>query len=358
MRAYRLLKAQAQPEFQDVPDPHAGPGQVVVKVAASGLCHTDFIVIGREQSYWGANPPPFTLGHEVAGWVEDVGAGVKGFKRGDAVAVNPGWGSCGHCHMCRQGEENHCLEQKAIRAPGVGFDGGHAPYILVPEARFLAPIGDLDPVLAAPLTDAGITTYSAIKPSIPNIYPGSTAVVIGIGGLGFYAVQFLRQLTGARVVAVDSNEARLKLAQEHGADVAIKSGPDAAAQIRDLTKGIGASFVIDCVGINPTLATGIAALSWRGRLTMVGAGGGSAPFDFFKVPPGASLGTSLNGGSVALQEVIDMAALGRIKVIVDRYGFNDIAKGYDDFEHGKLVGRAVILPSQVETQAAQLQRAS
>ena len=146
MLAYRLVQAQTQPEFQEVPEPHAGPGQVVVRVAGSGLCHTDFTVISRERSYWKNEPPPFTLGHEIAGWVEEVGTGVTKFRRGDAVAVNPSWASCGRCHMCRSGEENHCLYQKAIRAPGVGYDGGHAPYVLVPEARFLVPIGDLDPV--------------------------------------------------------------------------------------------------------------------------------------------------------------------------------------------------------------------
>lgn len=176
MLAYRLLKGQTQPEFQEAPDPHAGPGQIVVKVAGSGLCHTDFTVIGREQSYWKDDGPPFTLGHEIAGWVEEFGSGVKGFQNGDAVAVNPSWASCGRCHMCRSGEENFCLYQKAIRAPGVGYDGGHAPYVLVPEARFLVPIGDLDPIDAAPLTDAGLTTYSAIKSALPLIYPGSTTV--------------------------------------------------------------------------------------------------------------------------------------------------------------------------------------
>ncbi len=249
------------------------------------------------------------------------------------------------------GEENHCLYQKAIRAPGVGFDGGHAPYVLVPEARFLVPIGDLDPVAAAPLTDAGITTYSAIKPAIPAIWPGCTAVVIGVGGLGLYAVQFLRLLTGARVVAVDSNEARQKLAREHGADDVVPSGPDAAKEIRELTGGVGAAFVLDCVGVNATLATGIAALSWRGRLTMVGAGGGSIPFDFFKVPPGVQLTTSLNGGSIALMEVVSLAAMGRLKVLVDRYPLSAAKQAYEDFEHGRLVGRGVLMPASLEARA-------
>jgi alcohol dehydrogenase, propanol-preferring len=345
MLAYRLMHAQTQPEFQEVPEPHAGAGQVVVRVAGSGLCHTDFTVISRDQAYWKEDAPPFTLGHEIAGWVEEVGSGVTNVRHGDAVAVNPSWASCGRCHMCRSGEENHCLRQKAIRAPGVGYDGGHAPYVLVPDARFLVPIGDLDPILAAPLTDAGITTYSAIKPAIPGIYPGSTAVVIGVGGLGLYAVQFLRLLTGARVVAVDSTEARLKLAREFGADDVVPSGPNAAAQIRELSGGIGAAFVIDCVGIDPTLATAVAALSWRGRLTMVGAGGGATPFDFFKVPPGAQLTTSLNGGSIALMDVVELAALGRLRVLVDRYPLSAAKQAYDDFEHGRLVGRAVLMPA-------------
>ncbi len=348
MIAYRLLNAQTPPEFQEVPDLHAGPGQVLVKVGGSGLCHTDFTVISRDLSYWKDDPPPFTLGHEIAGWVEEVGAGVKNFKRGDPVAVNPSWASCGRCHMCRSGEENHCLYQKAIRAPGVGYDGGHAPYVLVPEARFLVPIGDLDPVEAAPLTDAGLTTYTAVKAALPGIWPGSTTVVIGIGGLGLYAVQFLRQLTGARVVAVVSKDSRSKLASEYGADDVVSSDSDAADRIRELSGGIGAAFVLDCVGKDSTLAIGVASLSWRGRLTMLGAGGGSIPFDFFKMPPGAQLVTSLNGGSVALMEVVEMAALGRIKILVDRYPLSAANQADDDFEHGRLVGRAVLIPTATQ----------
>src|SRR5262249_34225876 len=159
--------------------------------------------------------------------------------------------------MCRSGEENHCLYQRAIRAPGVGYNGGHAPYVLVPEARFVVPIGDLDPVVAAPLTDAGITTYSAIKPALSGIWPGSTVVGIGVGGSGLYALQFLRQLTGARVVAVDRTDTRLKLAREYGADDVVSLGPDAAHQIRELSGGIGAAFVIDCAGVNETLAVAV-----------------------------------------------------------------------------------------------------
>jgi alcohol dehydrogenase, propanol-preferring len=338
MLAYRLLQPQRQPEFQVVSEPHAGPGQVVVRVAGSGLCHTDFTVVSRDRLYWKDDPPPFTLGHEIAGWIEEVGTGVTRVRHGEAVAVNPSWASCGRCHKCRSGEENRCLYQKAIRAPGVGYDGGHAPMSSCPK-RVFGSYRRLDPVAAAPLTDAGITTYSAIKAALPSIWPGSTVVVIGIGGLGLYAVQFLRLLTGARVVAVDRTEARLKLAREYGADEVIPTGPSAAEETRELSGGIEVVFIIDCAGADATLATAVALLSWRGRVAVVGAGGGSIPFDYFKVPPGAQLVTSLNGGSIALIDVVGIAALGRLKILVDRYPLNAAKKGYDDFEHGRLVGR-------------------
>src|SRR5262249_25561245 len=137
----------------------------------------------------------------------------------------------------------------------------------------------------------------------------------------------------------------MKLARDYGADDVFPSGPNAAEQIRELTHGVGAAFVLDCVGVNATLATGVAALSWRGRLTMVGAGGGSVPFDFFKLPPGAQLATSLNGGGVAVPEGGPVGDLGRLQILVDRYPLSEAKKAYDDFEHGRLVGRGVLLPS-------------
>jgi propanol-preferring alcohol dehydrogenase len=139
---------------------------------------------------------------------------------------------------------------------------------------------------------------------------------------------------------------------EYGADDAIKSGPEAADQIREISGGIGAAFVLDRVGVSETLATGISALSWRGRLAMVGAGGGSIPFDFFKMPPGAQLVTSLNGGGVALKEIVEMAALGRVKTLLDRYPLSAVKQAYEDFEQGRLVGRALVVPNGLEARAA------
>jgi propanol-preferring alcohol dehydrogenase len=297
----------------------------------------------RSAEQWQGFDLPFTLGHEIAGWIEEVGDGVVGFTKGDAVAVNPVVGSCGHCAACRLGEENFCYYITRLASHGVGFDGGLAEYVVV-EARFAVPIGDYDPVLAAPLTDAGLTTYTAIKPALEKLVPGTTAVVVGIGGLGILAVQFLRTLCAARVVAIDNDEKRLALASEHGADDTIISDASAAEQIRSITSGAGANFVLDCVGAEATLKTGIDGLAKQGRLTLVGAALKTIPFGLHEVPWGAQLTTSMSGGTTNLTEVIALARLGRIQSIVDRYPLMRVAEAYDDLNHGKLLGRAVCVP--------------
>jgi len=343
MIAYRLTEPQQPPLLQEVPKPSPGSGQLLIRVGGCGLCHTDLGLMRRTKAEWADTEPPFTLGHEVAGWVEEIGQGVVGFKKGEPAAVLPLWGSCGHCPPCRRGEENFCHYLSRMMGAGIGFDGGLAEHMVV-EARFAVPMGDLDPVLAAPLTDAGLTTYTAIKPALPSLVPGTTAVVIGVGGLGLLAVQFLRSLCAARVIAADTDETHLKLAKEHGADNVIPSDAHSSERIRELTSGTGAAFVLDCVGAEPTLKTGIAALARLGRLTLVGAALKTVPFGLHEVPWGAQLATSLNGGTVNLREVIELARLGRIETIEDRYPLSQVEDGYNDLRNGKLRGRAVCIP--------------
>lgn len=346
MIAYQLLEAQQPPELKDVPRPSPSAGQLLIKVGGCGLCHTDIAIMGKTKAQfadWHAKPPPFTLGHEIAGWVEELGPGVLGFKAGEPVAVVPLWGSCGRCPPCRRGEENFCDYMAGEFGAGLGFDGGLAEYIAVP-ARFAVHMGDLDPVLAAPLTDAGLTTYTAIKPALPSLVPGTTAVVIGVGGLGLLAVQFLRNLCAARVIAVDNSEAHLKLAKEYGADNTLPSDATTAEQVRGLTSGAGAAFVLDCVGAEATLKTGVAAMANLGRLTVVGAAQGTIPFGLHSVPWGGQLSTSFNGGTANLLEVLELARLGRIEVLEERYPLSRVADAYRDLEKGKLLGRAVAIP--------------
>lgn len=344
MIAYRLVQPQEPPQLQDVAKPSPGAGQLLIKVGGCGLCHTDIGLMARTKAEWFDTLPPFTLGHEIAGWVEEIGQGVVGFKSGEPVAVVPVWGSCGHCAPCRRGEENFCYYISRLIGAGVGFDGGLAEYVVV-DARFAVPMGDFDPVLAAPLTDAGLTTYTAIKPALPSLVPGSTAVVIGVGGLGLLAVQFLRTLCSARVIAVDNDQRHLELAKQLGADYAMPSDASTAEQIRSLTSGAGATFILDCVGAEGTLKTGVAALARLGRLTLVGAALKTVPFGLHEVPWGAQLATSMNGGTVNLREVIELARLGRIETIEDRYPLSRVDDGYNDLRNGKLRGRAVCIPA-------------
>jgi alcohol dehydrogenase, propanol-preferring len=345
MLAYRLIEARRPPRFQDVPIPTPGPGQLLVKVGGCGLCHTDLGLMKRTEEEWLDTPPPLTLGHEIAGWVEKIGQGVVGFKTGEPVAVVPVWGSCGHCPPCRRGEQNFCYYITRLVGAGAGFDGGLAEYIVV-EARFVVPMGDFDPVLAAPLTDAGLTTYTAIKPALPALVPGTTAVVIGVGGLGLFAVQYLRTLSAARVIAVDNDKAHLRLAEEHGADKVLPSDASTAERIRDITSGIGANFVLDCVGAESTLRTGVAGLARLGRLTLVGAALKTIPFGLHEIPWGAQLATSMNGGTANLLEVIELARLGRVETIIDRYPLSRVEDAYQALADGKLRGRAVCIPEQ------------
>jgi len=181
MRAYQLVAWQQPPELREVPIPEPGPGEVLLKVAGAGACHSDLHLMEWPP---GQMPfePPFTLGHENAGWVERVGAGVDGVRVGEAVAVYGPWG-CGSCRACRRSSENYCERQAEIvtMGGGLGRDGGMAEYMLVPAARLLIGLGELDPGEAAPLSDAALTPYHAIKRSLHKLTPGSSAVVIGVG---------------------------------------------------------------------------------------------------------------------------------------------------------------------------------
>ena len=193
MRAVRLLEWKSDPQLVEVPEPTAGPGQVVVRIGGAGACHSD-IHLMRDYDL-GMLPwdPPFTLGHENAGWVHELGAGVVGLELDQPVAVYGPWG-CGACERCRLGLENYCEDLSSAPVPrgggGLGLDGGMAELMLVPDARHLVPLPDgLSPVAASPYIDAGLTSYHAVRRALPKLIPGSTALVIGVGGLGHLAVQ-------------------------------------------------------------------------------------------------------------------------------------------------------------------------
>lgn len=260
------------------------------------------------------------------------------------MIVHGPWG-CGRCRACRLSEENYCERQAEIGAfgGGLGLDGGMAEYMLVPSPRLLIPLGDLDPRDAAPLTDAALTPYHAIKRSLHLLAPGSTAVVIGIGGLGHMALQILRAMSPARIVAVDTAEDKLELARASGADEALE--PDGAADaIRKLTGGRGAELVVDMVGADATLALGAEVTRFGSDLTLVGLAGGTLEYAAFAVPWECKLTTTYWGSGVELMEVLDLARAGAIEVHLERHGLDDAGSVYERLRAGEVPGRAVICP--------------
>lgn len=328
----------------DVPVPEPGPGEVLVKVAGAGVCHSDLHVMewpGDALPY----ELPFTLGHEGAGHVAAVGAGVTGLSEGDGVVVYGPWG-CGRCHNCAQGMENYCLRAGEIGAAGggLGRDGAMAEYMLVPESRWLVPLGDLDPRIAAPVTDAGLTPYHAIKSSVPWLVPGSTAVVIGVGGLGHAAVQILRAMSATTVIAVDVDESKLRLAREVGAHHTVPSDESAAAAIRDLTGGQGATLVLDCVGAQPTLDLAAAAVAVNGAVTIVGLAGGTLPVGFGRVPFEVPVKIPYWGSRSELMEVVDLARSGQLSLHIEEHPLERALEVYARLREGKVDGRAVLVP--------------
>jgi propanol-preferring alcohol dehydrogenase len=219
-----------------------------------------------------------------------------------------------------------------------------AEYMLVPSARWLIPIGDLDPTQAAPLADAALTPYHAIAKSRDRLYPGSVAVVIGVGGLGQMGIQLLKATTGARVVAVDTDAKKLETARTLGADIVVRSDADASATILKQTGG--ADVVLDMVGSEATLALAAKSLRAEGRLVIIGLALGALPVSFFGLPYGAEVATSYWGTAPELIELISLARSGKIHVDVETYPLERAPEAYARLRRGEVRGRAVITPSQ------------
>jgi propanol-preferring alcohol dehydrogenase len=346
MRALQFTQWKQPPELREIPDPDPKPGEVVIKVGGAGACHSDLHVMDEFDEGMVPFELPFTLGHENAGWVHALGDGATGFEIGEPVAVYGPWG-CGRCARCRVGMENYCVKSAEIGAAGggLGRDGGMADYMLVPDARLLVPLGDLDPVQAAPLTDAALTPYHAIVRSRDQLGAGTSAVVIGAGGLGHMAIQILKAITSATVIVVDQRQDALDLAASIGADHTVQSGPDAVEEIRGRTGGLGAELVLDLVGVDATLQLAAATVRTLGELTLVGIGGGSLPVGFFTVPYEASVSTTYWGSVTELMDVITLARKGDITAHVTTFGLSDAVDAYDQLRDGQLRGRAVITPN-------------
>ncbi|WP_179402161.1 NAD(P)-dependent alcohol dehydrogenase [Burkholderia guangdongensis] len=343
MKAVRLFGVN-DVRVVDVDRPVPKPGEVLVKVAAAGVCHSDLHLIEHGRR---AQKQPFTLGHENAGWVEQLGDGVDGFEIGEPVMVFGPWG-CGHCAPCQASFENYCEHQSEspVLGGGLGTDGGMAEYMIVPHPRLLVKLGDLAPGEVAPLSDAALTPYHAIKRSAAKLTPSSFVFVIGIGGLGHMAVQILKKLYAATVIAGDIADDKLDVARHHGADHVVRTDrPDAAEQIRALTGSKKCAVVLDFVGAAPTLALGAATVGLNGDFTVVGLAGGHIDYAAGVVPWGASLCVPYWGSRVELMEVLDMKRKGIIDIDYTTYPLERANDVYQMLREGRINGRAVLVPS-------------
>ncbi|WP_129657851.1 NAD(P)-dependent alcohol dehydrogenase [Rothia halotolerans] len=345
MKALQYKEIGQAPVVVDLPVPEPGPGQVLLKVTAAGVCHSDEYIMSLPEDQFPGGLP-LTLGHEGAGVVHQLGEGVEHLSVGDAVMVYGPWG-CGRCHNCAQGKENYCTNAAAegIRPPGLGAPGAIAEYMLVDDPRHLVPMGDLDPVANVSLSDAGLTPYHAVKQSLPKLHAGSYAVAIGAGGLGHVGIQLLRELSGATVIALDVTEEKLDFAREVGAHHAVLSDEHAVEAVMELTGGLGANAVFDFVGAPPTAKTAAAVAAIEADVTIVGIGGGYSEVGYGTIAYDAAVRSPYWGSRGELVEVLEMARRGQLSVEVETFSLDDAPKAYERLHEGSLRGRAVIVPN-------------
>jgi len=338
MRA-AVLHAIGEPlSIEEVPTPEPGPGQVLVKIAGAGVCHSDLHLTD------GSIPPfrlPLVLGHENAGWVERLGPGAEGFAPGDPVVIFGGWG-CGRCTFCLGGEEQLCGTE---HWGGLGPDGGYAEYLLVPSTRHLIPADGLDLVEAAALTDAGLTPYRAVKKTLPSLPPGSAALLIGAGGLGQYGIQFLKLLTQAKLIVVETAAEKRERASELGADVVIDGTlPDVLERVRAEAGGEGVAAALDFVGVDTTIGLAQHALARKGVFVLVGLAGGGTRFSFFDMASEAVMTTSDWGSHNDLVELVALARTGKLQTTTERHRLEEVNEVLERLERGEIPGRAVLVP--------------
>lgn len=340
MKAMRLEQYNAPLLLRDLPTPEPGPGEVLVKVAACGVCRTDVKILRGE-----IPPPivnlPHTPGHEPAGRIAAVGPGVADVKVGDRVVVYF-YINCGHCEMCRKDRGNICFEIKRL---GFELPGAYAEYLLVPSSH-VVPIGDLDYIQAAILPDAVAVPYHAIKHQA-RVEPGQDVLIVGVGGLGVHAIQVAR-LEGARVIAADVDEERLDLARQLGADEVVNTlAGDPRGQVSRLTGGTGVDAVIEIVGTPETLAWTLPATKRGGRLIIVGYSPGRPwPLDTMAMHYNEweVIGSRVSSRA-ELAEVVELVRTGRLKPIVSRtFPLEAANEALAEVASGNVIGRCVLIP--------------
>jgi len=345
MTALKLL-GPGDARLIEVARPEPATGEVLLRVLAAGLCQTDLHICAASDS---RTPPGTTLGHEVAGEVVGLGAGVSHVTIGARFAVHP-CRSCGACRACLDGHENYCLTTPGRLSPplttGVDVDGGMAEFVCVP-ARTLMSIGGLDPALAAVLADAGLTSYHAVRSTASRLREGSTALVIGVGGLGAMAARYLRATIAAKIIIADISDAALA-ASADVADVVLRSDMPGFADAVLVASAGGVDAVLDFVGSGSTMAAARDVVRRGGTICVVGLNGGTLPFIARSannlLPRGVSVTCPYSGSYRDFAEVIAMAAEGQVVPQVTCFPLTQAIEIMGRLQRGEIVGRAVLIP--------------
>ena len=341
MKAVRLHAFHQQPVIDEVSEPKiAGPLDVIVKVGGAGVCRTDLHIIEGQWDAAMGTPLPYILGHENAGWVHEIGSAVTSVAVGDTVILHP-TPTCGLCRACRAGQDMHCNNSTF---PGLSHDGGMAEYLLTSARACVKLDPKTQPADVAALADAGITAYHAVRKAIPLLYPGTTAVVIGAGGLGHIGVQCLAALTATTIVVVDRNPDALKLASQIGAHHTVVADGAQVEAVRELTGGRGAEVVLDFVAEQGAEADGWAMTGGGGSYFVIGYGG------TLQVPTLDIISTERNiiGNIVGtyndLAELMALAEGGRVTLHTRTYPLGSAAEAFADLDAGQVRGRAILVP--------------
>ncbi len=350
MEAARIVKIKEPLEIQKLETPKPRGSQVLIKVESAGVCHSDIHL--WDGGYEGVGGQiikttdrgvkyPLTPGHEVAGVIESMGEEVEGFAKNEKVLVFP-WIGEGLCPACRVGEENLCDKPRSL---GVYNDGGYAEYMLVPNYKYLARIEGLDTDTSAPLSCSALTAYGAVKNA--TLKPNDNVVIVGAGGLGLMGIQLAKAISGAKIICLDVNDDKLKVAKQNGADFTINSkNEDPVKAIMELTGNLGADAVIDFVNATKSVETDMQILRRRAKVVLVGLFGGALQLNLVTMPTRAyKLIGSYTGSMTDMIELISLTRRGIIKpVISNRFKLNQATEALNMLKEGKIIGRGIINP--------------
>ncbi len=341
MKAVRLQKYHQQPAIEEVPEPKAtGPLDVVVKIGGAGVCRTDLHIIEEQWAEKSGVSLPYTIGHENAGWVHEVGPAVTNVEVGDTVILHP-TPTCGLCHACRAGDDMHCPNGSF---PGIDSDGGMAEYLLTSARACIKLEPSTSPSDVAALADAGITAYHAVRKAAPQLYPGTTCVVNGAGGLGHIGIQSLKALTAATVIVVDRNAEALELASTLGADQTVLADGKQVESVLDLTGGNGAEVVLDFVAEQGAQQDAFAMTRRAGSHFVIGYGSNIEIPTIDIISTERNIIGNLVGTYNDLAELMVLAQAGKVTLHTKKYPLEAALDALADLDAGRVRGRAILTP--------------